>query len=752
MKNFKFIYLLFVAVVALAFTACDKHEWTPGEYDATQGVFFPSTVATTYTVEKTATSVTIPVMRTNVEVASEVSVRSDDPSELFTVPSKVAFAANSENAELVISFDGAALTAGTFYSIALQIASDSASMYGYTELTIKIGVPEPWVDLGQGIYIDDFLRVLLEDVPAGLGAYVPMQQHADDANRIRVVNPFSMDVVGYMWGGVPGFFVWEEGVDTYLEFDVTDPANVTLPSNPTPIGLSANFGADGILPLYLYIMDNEDGSYAAPITFENGIISFPKDGLILAYPWQGSLGGWYANSEGMTMYLMPGVELVDYTLVAEYAGMYVTADNSTASAILNFTVGADLDSYKFVVVPGSADVEAVAAAIVDGTAENVVSAAASETVFEVALATGTYTVVAVGYVADEAVATSSMFFYFPGVGAGEAPEAGIEINVDKLENLLTEEKWAQVGADYPEEYFFGIELVFEDKSEISAARFYLDDAAAVDAAIAAGKVASKEVIVDTYGNDVFKWVSESDGSTIRVMNVAPGTKYCVILAFDTVYGSTQYYRYDYQMPAYTAGFAVGQYTITEGETTTAFNVTPALDANTVFVEFADFLGFQFYAAWDKTANTISLDGYAYGYESYESLFDMTLINNGDNSYKCLTSAADAEFKTGSDIIISLADNAPSKLNTYLKAYRVVANADNTVAYDSDYYTLTPAAVFAPAAAKASVVVKNTELKSMNVSSESIDVEKASKVISIEKFNGTFERQFTMTSKSAVFFN
>ena len=183
MKNFKFIYLLFVAVVALAFTACDKHEWTPGEPDATQGVFFPSTVETTYTVEKTATSVTIPVMRTNVEVASEVSVRSDDPSELFTIPSSVAFAANSENSELVISFDGAALTAGTFYSIALQISSDNASNYGYSELTIKIGVPEPWNDLGEGIYLDDFLRYLLEDVPAGLGSYVPMQQHADDGSR-----------------------------------------------------------------------------------------------------------------------------------------------------------------------------------------------------------------------------------------------------------------------------------------------------------------------------------------------------------------------------------------------------------------------------------------------------------------------------------------------------------------------------------------------------------------------------------------
>ena len=743
MKNFKFIYLLFVAVVALAFTACDKHEWTPGEPDATQGVFFPSTVATTYTVEKTATSVTIPVMRTNVEVASEVSVRSDDPSELFTIPSKVAFAANSENAELVISFDGAALTAGTFYSIALQIASDSASMYGYTELTIKIGVPEPWVDLGQGIYLDDFLRVLLEDVPAGLGAYVPMQQHADDANRIRVVNPFSMDVVGYMWGGVPGFFVWEEGVDTYFEFDVTDPANVKLPSNPAPLGLSANFGADGVLPLYLYVMDNEDGSYVAPITFENGVISFPKDALILAYPWQGSLSGWYANTEGMTMYLMPGVELVDYTLVPEYAGMYVTADNSTAAAILNFTVGADVDSFEFVVLPGAADEEAVAATIVDGTAENVVKGDAENATFEVALTTGSYTIVAVAYAGEEAVATSSLFFYFPGVGAGEAPEADVDFVLGSVAELTEK---ADYEAQFPAEYRLGILLDIANPAEVSGLKFYSGYVAEVEAAVASGSE-TYESIVDAYGQDVYAWVEAINEGNIRIISVQPGTNLCCIFAVETIYGTTQYYHYDYQMPAYTGGFTVCDYTITDGEFSNTFSVTPGTNADTLFVEFADLEDYQFYAVWSKEDNTLTIDGTVYGLEQYNSLFNAGLVENEDGSLQVLTSASDAEFKTPSPIVFTVANNAVAALQTYIKKFRAVDEK-----YHSDYYNFTPASVIAPAAAKASVVVKNVELKSMNVSSESINVEMASKAITIEKFNGTFERQFTMTSKSAVFFN
>lgn len=745
MKNFKFIYLLFVAVVALAFTACDKHEWTPGEPDATQGVFFPSTVETTYSVEKTATSVTIPVMRTNVEVASEVSVRSDDPSELFTIPSSVAFAADSENAELVISFDGAALTAGTFYNIALQISSDNASNYGYTELTIKIGVPEPWNDLGEGIYIDDFLRVLLEDVPAGLGSYVTIQQHADDANRIRVVNPFSMDVVGYMWGGVPGFFVWEEGVDTYIEFDVTDPNNVLLAENPSPLGVSANFGTDGILPLFMYVVDNEDGSYVAPITFANGVITFPTSGLALAYPWDGGLGGWTANTEGMTMYLMPGVELVDYALIPEYAGMIVSADNTQSAAILNFTVGADVESFKFVVLPGAVDAAAVAATIVDGTAENVVEGDAENTTFQVALTTGSYTVVAVAYAGGEVVGdVASIFFYYPGVGAGEAPEADVDFVLGSVAELTEN---AEYEAKFPAEYKMGILLDIANPSEVTGLKFYSGYVDEVEKAIADGTVASYEAIVDAYGQDVYAWVEAINDGNIRIISVQPGTNLCCIFAVETIYGTTQYYHYDYQMPAYTGGFTVCDYTITDGENANTFNVAPGVDAATLFVEFADLKGYQFYAAWSKEDNTLTLDGTAFGYEQYNSLFNAGLIKNEDGSLQVLTSASDAEFKTPSPIVFTVENNAVSALKTYIKKFRAVDGK-----YQSDYYNFTPASVIAPAAAKASVMMVGGELKAMNVASESIKVEMASKSLSIEKFEGAFERQFTMTSKSVVFFN
>lgn len=757
MKKFKFIYLLLVAVGAMAFTACNKTEWTPGEADATLGVYFPNDVVTTYQVAATDNVISLPLLRSKADEDAVATLRANDESGLFDVPTSLPFAKGETEATLNIHFNGKELVAGTTYNILLQISGECASKYGYSEITIKVKLPEPWNDLGQGIYIDDFLRVLLDDVPAGYGAYVPMQQHAENPNRIRVVNPFSMDVVGYMWGGVPGFLVWDDEEDTYFEFDVTDPDNVLMPENPLYLGVKANFGEDGILPLYMYINDNEDGSYVAPITYKDGIITFPKDNLILAYPYNGNLSGWYANTEGMTQYMMPGVEITDYTLIAEYAGMIVSADNKASSAIINFTVGADVESFKFVVVSGSVeDLDAVVASINDGTAENINEGDADNTVFELALETGTYTIVAVPYAAGAPVGeVATTFFYYPGLGGNgggeDKPKVEANFVVDAVENLVDEEKKAAVAEAYPAEYYMGIYLDIAKPEEVKAMRFFYDTVEYIHGAIEDGsKVKSYEDVVDNYGDDVYAWIEKIDEGHIRILPAIPGTNYCFIFALDTVYGETQYYHVEYQMPAYSGKFAVGQYTMTEGEYSTTLNITPSVSAGAVFVEFADMPSFRFYGVCDEDMTTLSLDGLAYGYEAYNSLFQMGLPLNEDGSYQVLVCSDEAEFKKAAKaIVFGLTDNALSSLKNYIKKFRAVEDG-NGLALESEYYTFTPAAVIAPAAAPASCsLYSGAEIKGMPVASESFKLEVSRKSYSATVYAGDFERTFVMTGKFAM---
>ena len=57
-----------------------------------------------------------------------------------------------------------------------------------------------------------------------------------------------------------------------------------------------------------------------------------------------------ANSQGTFRIMLPGAEIVDYTLSAVYDGMKVSADGETASAVIDFTYGADVTNIRYVLV------------------------------------------------------------------------------------------------------------------------------------------------------------------------------------------------------------------------------------------------------------------------------------------------------------------------------------------------------------------------------------------------------------------
>ena len=129
---------------------------------------------------------------------------------------------------------------------------------------------------------------------------------------------------------------------------------------------------------------------------------------------------------------------------------------------------------------------------------------------------------------------------------------------------------------------------------------------------------------------------------------------------------------------------------------------------------------------------------------------MGLPLNEDGSYQVLVCSDSAEFdKAAKAIVFGLTDNAPSSLKNYFKKFRAVEDG-NSLEFDSDYYTFTPAAVIAPVAAPASCsLYSGAELKSMPVASESLKVEVARKTYSATEYNGDFERTFVMTGKFAM---
>jgi hypothetical protein len=200
------------------------------------------------------------------------------------------------------------------------------------------------------------------------------------------------------------------------------------------------------------------------------------------------------------------------------------------------------------------------------------------------------------------------------------------------------------------------------------------------------------------------------------------------------------------MPAYSGGFAVGQYVMTDAEYKANVSFEPALNAASVFVTFNELPGFSFYGSYDKSANTLTLDGTAYGYENYGSIFNVGLTNDDGTMY-VFAAAADDTFTTADDTwVINLNEGVPSKLaNGFVLS--LLNAADGSLV--KEVFKLSTATAIAPAATTASVSAK-ADFKSVSVESETAMVEMA-KSYSIKAYNGNFERQFELTSKPAQIF-
>ena len=541
MKNFKFLYLLLAVVGVVTFTSCTE-EWTPGAQDEGAGVFFLDT--SVINVTEDTESVDIVVKRTNVSDAVTVSVRSDEV-EFCTVPASVSFEAGSDTAALNVAVNTAVMEQGKKYSVSIQFV-EYASTYGTSEYNFVFMIPEKWVDytdesgkLIYGTYVDDFFCPVI-DYDAGYAVPIQIQKHETDPNRFRVVEPFGKQFCKNMFGDVPGFFQLSEA---YLEFNISDPNNVTVVGNPVNTGVSINFSDIGLAPMYLYIESDENGQVPGAVTYNDGVIQFAAGKVYVCYEYNGELNIMTpTNASGLMDYALPGVEITDYSLAAEYTGMKVESDNKSTSAILNFYYGSDVESFKFALVDGNiTDATAVVEAIVAGSEEYTIYEGSVDTMEYVVPTEGAgmKTVVAVPYAGGEAQASDAIAyaFYFPGLGNAELPEVEITVAVDSVVGITGDTSYE---ANYPSDSSMCIYME-ANGSEIKAIKAYVGVGVPAEITI-------EEVLANPNAEDFSSFIPDmiEYGYALAVYTgLTPGTTYDVFLGFSTIYGETKYFRTAY---------------------------------------------------------------------------------------------------------------------------------------------------------------------------------------------------------------
>lgn len=625
----KFLLMGIVAVAGLLSACTSSDDFEPGPKDSGAQVYFPNTIPSEFNVGDDESSVTIPVRRVVTDEALTVNILpsiEQDQEGILNIPSSVSFEAGSDLANLVITFNRSALVDGTEYKASLLLNDEqNLTHYGNYMIDITI-IPWPWEELGTGKYRDGWLCGLFEGNLVELD--VTIHKHKSQEGVYMVEEMFGWTFMTEFFGAtqsqLSGQFSY---TPTNITIDCSDPANVKIAKQYTGI-------TEGIHNYGDFLIES-----AAPGTFVNGVITFPEDG-INAYMTGYSSNPLPTNPDGTFRIMLPGAEITDYTLTAAYGGMLVNSDNSSASAVIDFTYGADVTGINYVIAEGDVETSAatLAAQIANGTAENILTiedfvvGAGSVSIKADLTTPGPYTVVALPLdkenkpLESNAAAAS---FYFPGMDGGDIPDCDVEA----MMGSVSENKPDALEKN-PDESSLYFKI---SGSELKTLHLLAMSTSNIETLVAQG--ASYEEIIASYGEDfssiAVPTINETGYYENIWINLNENTSYTMLVQATNIYGRSKVLAVEKSTAAvdtswYTGELAIGKYdmvyqSVEDGETITSsctFTVNPVKGSENEFT-IKD-LGLNnttsWYASYDSATHKFTVSGVEVGYEDLGSRF------------------------------------------------------------------------------------------------------------------------------------
>lgn len=622
----RFILMGIVAVAGLLSACTSSDDYEPGPKDSGAQVYFPNTIPSEFNVGDDESSVTIPVRRVVTDAAMTVNILASieqGQEGILNIPSTVSFEAGSDLANLVITFNRSALVDGTEYKASLLLNDEqNLTQYGNYMIDITI-IPWPWEELGTGKYRDGWLCGLFDGNLVELD--VTIHKHKSQEGVYMVEEMFGWTFMTEFFGAtqsqLSGQFSY---TPTNITIDCSDPANVKIAKQYTGI-------TEGVYNYGDFLIES-----AAPGTFVNGVITFPEDG-INAYMTGYSSNPLPTNPDGTFRIMLPDAEITDYTLTAEYSGMLVNFDNSSASAVIDFTYGADVTGIHYVIAEGDVEASAatLAAQIANGTAENILSVedftvgAGSVSVEAALTTTGHYTVVALPLDKTsqpvEANASAASF-YFPGMDGGDIPDCDMTAMMG-----LVSEYWPEMSTQCPDNSSLYFQI---NGSELKSLSTVLATTEAVENVLNQG--ASYEDIVAANGTDhtgdFMPKINEQGSYGSAWINLKEGTSYTMIVQATNIYGKSKIVVAKCSTSApdysdYTGELAIGNYKMTykaseETTFTNTFTIKPVSGSETDFI-ISD-LGLDnstsWHATYDPSTLKFTVGGVEVGYEDDGNYF------------------------------------------------------------------------------------------------------------------------------------
>lgn len=410
MKAMKFFKYILIAVLPLAFTACQE-EYTPGPEDRwdCQGLFFPQNQITEFVVSPSdSLTMTFSVQRAETDDSAEVPyILTSSEEDMFTVSDEyLYFEEDQASAKFKVTLTGK-YELGKKYTGSIKVTDpDFVSAYGLssTELSFSITVVD-WKKLTnggveKGLWRDDLFTswglMLGADLKEPYAEKeVEVYERSDMKNYFLVKNVYTPEYVSYIYAGddsmAESLKDYCLGKDIYI--NAVNPEKVYI---ETQFGLYDPFMNTGAIYFCSDVDKNFDAGYSNYYgTFKNGVVEFKiKNSIVLYLPSVGR--AFLGNNSGKTRLVLPGHKGYDYS-VALALQEFKVADGKHVLP-LEFTVGPDVKKVKYQIFEGSlSNVELVSKLEEVKTSKDSKEITASTVLDFTAPKTGMYTLVACTY-------------------------------------------------------------------------------------------------------------------------------------------------------------------------------------------------------------------------------------------------------------------------------------------------------------------------------------------------------------------
>ena len=376
MKTIKNILgILLTGVLLFGNTSCSEEEaeYTPAEKPTNAQVYFANDLASTVELSSDKTSFTVQLYRAETSSAVTVPLTVSDATGKLTIPNSVEFAASSNTADLVIEYDPADFEYEVFGEVSISIPETEATPYGVSSYVFQVGIPAPWTEwteFGKGTYTFN-------------GYY-----SGTHGGRLCEVRTYKLNenIKQFRFSGLADAYEFVADYDASTGRCVIEPQHILDHSSYGPVYIAST-----------HIYAQMEGDEVTEDDFELSTFN-PETGLFrfnVAY----FVGAGYFGMDQIEEFQLDGYDVPDYSAAVEYAGV-LTAPNGSASAVVNVTLGEDVE-YGLVAIAKTNDPSAVLEGMLDGSLETTEVTASGMVYFPVTEA-GKYTAVAISYAEKEA--------------------------------------------------------------------------------------------------------------------------------------------------------------------------------------------------------------------------------------------------------------------------------------------------------------------------------------------------------------